>query len=116
MKVMPRSIAERIIRRLRGSSTCARPRCHPPRPIAETRSPVLPIERYVIPLIGTSGNRGLRSDPIYFDHVAVRIHDVDLRKPGRPADRDAHRQVRAVLPEPAGLEIRQRLGKTLYPE
>ena len=48
MKLMPRSIASRTMRMLSGSSTCLRPRCQPPRPMAETCSSVLPRTRYGI--------------------------------------------------------------------
>src|SRR5437762_5622744 len=42
---MPRSMAARMIRKLSCSSTRSSPRCQPPRPIAETLSPVLPSVR-----------------------------------------------------------------------
>src|ERR1700680_1962892 len=45
MKLTPRSIALRTIRRLSCSSTVGRPRCQPPSPIADTRSPVRPSAR-----------------------------------------------------------------------
>jgi len=48
MKLMPRSIASRTIRMLSCSSNFLRPRCQPPRPMAETCSLVLPRTRYGI--------------------------------------------------------------------
>src|SRR5687768_1528585 len=48
MKLTPSSIARRTMRIPRRSSTCGKPRCQPPRPIADTRSPVLPRTRYGI--------------------------------------------------------------------
>ncbi len=46
MKLTPRSIAVRTMRRLSCSSTLGSPRCQPPIPIGDTRSPVLPRTRY----------------------------------------------------------------------
>src|ERR1700682_6245698 len=46
MKLTPRSIAVRTMRRLSCSSTVERPRCQPPSPIGETRSRVFPRTRY----------------------------------------------------------------------
>jgi hypothetical protein len=68
MKVMPRSIAVRMMRMLSGSSICSKPRCHPPRPIAETHSPVRPSTRYgmsgcveVSDIVSSSIDMGRRS-------------------------------------------------------
>src|SRR5439155_15669612 len=47
-KLMPRSMAVRTMRRLSCLSTFLRPMCQPPRPMADTRSPVWPRTRYGI--------------------------------------------------------------------
>src|ERR1051325_1000993 len=49
MKLMPLSTAARTIRMLSCSSRCLKPRCQPPRPMADTCSPVRPRTRYGIP-------------------------------------------------------------------
>ena len=46
MKLIPRSIAERISAMACFSLLALKPMCQPPRPMAETRSPVLPMVRY----------------------------------------------------------------------
>src|SRR6266576_2631173 len=48
MKLMPRSMAVRTMRRLSCSSTFGSPRCQPPIPIGDTRSLVLPSVRYCV--------------------------------------------------------------------
>src|SRR6185295_14446770 len=56
---MPRSRAVRMMRSASDALTWGSARCHPPRPMAETRSPVLPSRR-----VGTSAMWDLLPDDV----------------------------------------------------